>query len=46
MKRAFYSCQLLEKTAQIYLLAKLVGNIKILDEKAIKAGSAIFKALK
>ena len=46
MKRAFLSCELLEKTAQIYYLASMMGKIKYLDEDAIKMGKAIFKALK
>ncbi|MFX0137819.1 MAG: class II aldolase/adducin family protein [Candidatus Hodarchaeota archaeon] len=46
MRRAFLSCELLEKTAQIYFIANMMGKIKYLDEEAIKMGKAIFKALK
>ncbi|MHA1300627.1 MAG: class II aldolase/adducin family protein [Candidatus Helarchaeota archaeon] len=46
MRRAFLSCELLEKTAKIYYIAKQIGNIKYLSEDAIKTGKAIFKALK
>ncbi|MHA1379904.1 MAG: class II aldolase/adducin family protein [Candidatus Helarchaeota archaeon] len=46
MRRAFLSCQLLEKTAKIYYIASQLGKIKFLSDDAIKMGKAIFKALK
>ncbi|MHA1270162.1 MAG: class II aldolase/adducin family protein [Candidatus Helarchaeota archaeon] len=44
---AFEACQLLEKTAKIYIYANLLGkNLKLLDDKAIKDNYGIFKAIR
>ncbi|MHA1694120.1 MAG: class II aldolase/adducin family protein [Candidatus Helarchaeota archaeon] len=44
---AFEACQLLEKTAKIYVYAKLLGgNIKFMDEKSIKNNIGLFKAIR
>ncbi|MHA1252528.1 MAG: class II aldolase/adducin family protein [Candidatus Helarchaeota archaeon] len=47
MDLAFEACQLLEKTAKIYVYANLLGkDIKILNDKAIKNNTNIFKAIR
>lgn len=47
MEFAFEACELLEKTAKIYVYASILGkNIKELDNKAIKNNSNIFKAIR
>ena len=44
---AFEACQLLEKTAKIFTYSNILGgNIKILDEKAVKNNVGIFKAIR
>jgi L-ribulose-5-phosphate 4-epimerase len=45
MRDAFTACQLIEKTAKIYLLALSTGKINILPPGAIEAAKAIYDSL-
>jgi hypothetical protein len=35
MKEAFTNCELLEKTAQIYINARYTGNVNVLPSEAV-----------
>jgi L-ribulose-5-phosphate 4-epimerase len=45
MPDAFTACELIEKTAQIYLLATITGKINHLSPEAVKAAKAIYDRL-
>jgi len=42
MRDAFTACELIEKTAKIYLLALSAGKVNQLPTNAIKAAKAIY----
>lgn len=44
LAEAFDHCQLLEKTAKIYALARLVGEVRALSPRALEAGRTAFAA--
>ena len=41
---AFDNCELLEKTARIYALARVVGGVRALPLEALEAGKAAYAA--
>lgn len=45
LREAFNNCELLEKTARAYVLAKILGSVKPLPLEAIQTESALFTAL-
>jgi L-fuculose-phosphate aldolase len=45
MRDAFTACELIEKTAQVYLLAVAAGKVNLLPRDAIEAAKAIYNSL-
>lgn len=44
LREAFDNCEILEKTARVYALARMVGNIRALPPHGVEAGKAAFAA--
>ncbi len=44
LREAFDHCQLLEKTAKIYALARMMGDVRALPPHALEAGRSAFSA--
>ena len=42
MREAFNACELVEKTARIYLLALASGKVNLVPDEGIEAGKAFF----
>jgi L-fuculose-phosphate aldolase len=45
MREAFTACELMEKTARIYLTALAAGKINVLSEEVVKAEKALYDKL-
>ncbi len=44
LEEAFDHCQLLEKTAKVYALARMLGDVRALSPRALEAGRSAFAA--
>ena len=44
LREAFDGCELLEKTAKVYSLARMVGDLRALPRHAVESGKAAFAA--
>lgn len=44
LREAFDNCELLEKTARVYALARVMGDVRALPPHAVEAGKAAFTA--